>query len=107
MKTLNIMKSLKMWPTKNCFNLLKIHLHSFVESNKTQKHKTTSKEFTLLQISIELLTLQSLKYFLQVITMLFFILVINKNIIKVNNNEYVNKKFKHIIHNFHESIKSI
>lgn len=94
MKTSTITKNLRTWPTKNRFNLLRIYLHSFSRHNKTQENKAANKKFTPFQINIELLTPQSLKYFLYVIKMLFFlILVVNKNIIKVNNNKYTNKKF--------------
>jgi hypothetical protein len=107
MKISNIMKSLRTWPTKNRFNLLRINLHSFSKHNKTQENKAANKEFIPFQVNIELLTPQGLKYFLYVIKMLFFILVVNKNIIKVKNNEFTNKSFKHIIHHSHESTRRI
>jgi len=56
MKTLNIIKSLRMWSTDNYFNLCRIHLYFFVGNNKIQENKVDREEFTPLQISIKLLT---------------------------------------------------
>jgi len=39
--------------------------------------------------------------------MLVFILVVYKNNIKVNNNNFANKIFKHIIHHSHGSVVCI
>jgi hypothetical protein len=72
-----------------------------------QKFYTIQSEFTLGKLSIELMASKMLENNVQVLSMIFLVLGINKDVINKNHNELLNFGYEYRIHEIHKVGRSI
>jgi hypothetical protein len=85
----------------------KIDGYAFTRNSMAQEFHTVQPEFTLGQLSIELMVSKTLENNAHVFSMIFLILGINKDVINRNHDELVKLRHEYRIHEIHEVSRSI
>jgi hypothetical protein len=85
----------------------RINGYAFTGNSVVQKFYTIQLEFTLGKLSIELMVSKTLENNVHVLSMMFLILGINKDVINKNHNELVKIGHEYRIHKIHEVGRSI
>jgi hypothetical protein len=78
------------FPFHHLLYFARINGYAFVGNSVAQKFYTIQLEFTLGKLSIELMVTKTLEINVQVLSIMFLILGINKDVINKNHNELVN-----------------
>jgi hypothetical protein len=87
--------------------LARINGYAFAGNSVAQKFYTIQSELTLGKLSILLMISKMLESNVQVLSMIFLILGINKDVINKNHNELVKFGHEYRIHEIHEVGTSI
>jgi hypothetical protein len=87
--------------------LATINSSAFAGNSVAQKFYTIHPEFTLGKLSIEVMVSKTLENNVQVLSMIFLILGINKDVINKNHDELVKLRHEYRIHEIHEVDRSI
>jgi hypothetical protein len=85
----------------------RINGYAFTGNSVAQKFYAFQPEFTRGKLSIELMVSKMLENNVQVLSMIFLILGINKDVINKNYNELVKFGHEYRIHEIHEVGRSI
>jgi hypothetical protein len=95
------------FPIHHLLYFARINGYAFTGNSVAQKFYTIQPEFTLGKLSIELMVSKMLANNVQVLSMIFLVLGINKDVINKNHNELVKFKHEYRIHEIHEVGRSI
>ena len=91
MKTSYLIYILGGWSFLYCFNLGFIHLNSLSRDNKTKKHNLICAKDALLKVSKQFFFSKYIQNLLYMFCMFLQCLAVNKDIIKVNHNNFSNE----------------
>jgi hypothetical protein len=85
----------------------RINGYAFTGNSVAQKFYAFQPEFTRGKLSIELMVSKTLENNVQVLSMIFLILRINRDVINKNHNKLIKFRHEYRIHEIHEVGRSI
>jgi hypothetical protein len=94
---LNILDQTRYWPIPDCLYLAWFYPNPLRIDNIPQKVNFVYIKGTLGEIGIKVILLQLFENTVNVLYMLFFILQINQNIIKINNTNSIDQVTQNLI----------
>ena len=107
MKTSHIMDAFGCWPRPDCFHLTLVHTDAIGSDNIPQKGHLIYKKGALFKVAKEFLPFKNSHDLGKVVLVLFLILTIYQNVIKIDHHKVTNVRPKHLVHEPHESTRGV
>ena len=107
METSHIMNALGRWPRPDCIHLTSIHTDAIGSNNITQKGHLMCVKGALFKVAKEFLLFKNSHDLGEVVLVLFLILTIDQNVVKIDHHKMTNGKPKHLVHEPHKSTRGV
>ena len=76
------------WPIQNCFDFFWIHFYAFRRYDEAQEYKGIAHIGAFLKIDVNAFSTKELANRVEMSEMLLPVFAVNKNVIKINNDEF-------------------